>query len=106
VNKEAIIRRESKALLRHMGGNEHKTISYPAIALALKWRDDVTPELIQYVITALEASEYTFEINGAGDDGTDLGQRLTASGRRIARKLRAGNDRFVSVNYEAEKWRV
>ena len=88
MNKEAIIRREAKALLRHMGGNEHSTISYPAIALALEWRQDVTPDIIEYVITSLQASAYTFEINGAGDDGSELGQRLTALGRRVARKLR------------------
>ena len=88
MSKEAEIKRLAKALLRHMGGNEHKTISYSAIALELGKREGVTPEVIEYVITSLSASGYTFEIQGAGVDNLELGQRLTALGRRMARKLR------------------
>ena len=78
----------AKVLIKNMGKNPREVISYPSINNVLELRLGATSSLINYAITSLEASGYTIERRGAGERGEDLGQCLTAKGRRMAAKMR------------------
>ncbi len=90
MNSEAkvLINRLAKALLKNMGKKPREIISYPSINSVLELRQGSTSSLISYVITSLEASGYTIERMGAGERGEDLGQCLTAKGRRMSAQMR------------------
>ena len=78
----------AKVLIKNMGKNPREVISYPSINNVLELRKGSTSSLISYAITSLEASGYTIERMGAGERGEDLGQCLTAKGRRMAAQMR------------------
>ena len=90
MNSETIelIDRLARALLKNMGKKPREIISYPSINSVLELRQGSNSSVISYVITSLEASGYTIERMGAGERGEDLGQCLTAKGRRMAAQMR------------------
>jgi|TARA_R110000765_G_scaffold397514_1_gene491687 hypothetical protein len=85
---KVLINRLAKALLKNMGKKPREIISYPSINSVLELRQGSTSSLISYVITSLEAGGYTIERMGAGERGQDLGQCLTAKGRRMSAQMR------------------
>ena len=85
---KALINRLAKALLKNMGKKPREIISYPSINSVLELRQGSSSSVISYVITSLEASGYTIERMGAGERGEDLGQCLTAKGRRMSAQMR------------------
>ncbi len=85
---KSLINRLAKALLKNMGKKPREIISYPSINSVLELRQGSNSSVISYVITSLEASGYTIERMGAGERGEDLGQCLTAKGRRMSAQMR------------------